>query len=149
MGQHMTANTHLFWGDVDSATALEKGDLVYLDTDDIKPAAVFTWTSDEATTRVNYVAKHIGVAATRHAANSGAVTGMPVNTDGAYFFDAEAATYEVGDRVGPAKDTGNALLTTKLKKVTADNQAVGYVLEKSGANATVIKVRIKQRLVVL
>ncbi|HTL52334.1 MAG TPA: hypothetical protein VL860_07170 [Planctomycetota bacterium] len=149
MGQHITEKTPMFYGDVDSSTALEKGDLVFLDTDDIKPAAVFTWTTDEATTRVNYVAKHIGVSGTRHAANAGATNNHLVHADGLFFFDAEAATYEVGDRVGPAKDTGNALLTTKLKKVTADNQAVGYVIEKSGANATTIKVRIKQRLVVL
>ncbi|MGH7143401.1 MAG: hypothetical protein ACREJ2_04620 [Planctomycetota bacterium] len=145
MGQQITSNTQLMFGAVDSATALEKGDLVMLDTDDIKPASSEPWVTDEATTRTNYVAHHIGVAATRHAANSGDATGFPVNTDGTFSFDAVADSYEIGDLVGPAKDSGNALLATVLKKVTSAGEAVGYVIDKSGASATSIKVRVKQR----
>jgi len=36
---------------VDSDTELEAGDLVWLDTDDVKPASAFTWTTDLATTQ--------------------------------------------------------------------------------------------------
>lgn len=149
MGQHMHGNIQVMFGDVDSATAIEKGDLVMLDTDDVKPASSEAWVTDEATTRANYVAHHLGVAGTRHAANTGATTGFPVNSDGIFYFDCEAATYEVGDLVGPAKASGNALLATKLKKVTGATEAVGYAIEKSGANATVIKVRIRQRKVAI
>ena len=39
---------------VDSGTVIEAGDLVWLDTNDAKPAKDFAWTTDLATTQGNY-----------------------------------------------------------------------------------------------
>ena len=47
---------------VDSGTTIEAGDLVFLDTDDVKPASDFPFTTDLVTTQGNFAAAFLGVA---------------------------------------------------------------------------------------
>lgn len=53
---------------VDSATVIEAGDLVWLDSDDVKPASDFTWDTNLATTQAAFAAAFVGVAHTPSAA---------------------------------------------------------------------------------
>lgn len=106
---------------VDSATEISMGDLVYLDTDDAKPAGSETWNTDLATTQSNFTNHFLGIAQADHAANSGAVLDFPVDISpmSIYEMDCDEETHEVGDLFGPVKATGNALLPAKLKKSAA------------------------------
>ena len=42
---------------VDSSTVIEIGDLLWLDTDDVKPASDLTWNTDLATTQADFASK--------------------------------------------------------------------------------------------
>jgi hypothetical protein len=64
---------------VDSTTAINAGDAVYLDTDDAKPAGSEPWVTDLPTTQANFVNHFLGIAQADHPANSGAVTDFPVD----------------------------------------------------------------------
>ena len=101
---------------VDSATVICIGDLVWLDTDDVKPASDVPWNTDEATTRADFTAKFLGVAMSASA--NGETEDVIVATIGKFKFDidaAPAADLQVGILMGPAKAAGNALLNQILK----------------------------------
>lgn len=106
-----------------------------------------TWNTDEATTRVDFVAKFAGVVAqskrtadVRPYGNSAAVA--RVSTSAVFEADLDTGTtLKVGDWVGLAKQAGNALYSQIVKKVTAENQAIGRVVE-AGTTLTRVKFRI-------
>lgn len=70
-------------------------------------------------------------------------TGMSlrVATGGVYSFPCASATFKAGDMVGPAKASGNALLSQKVVAVTVSSAAIGEVVE-AGTSVTSVKVRI-------
>src|SRR4051794_31209557 len=83
---------------VDSATVIEIGDLVYLDTDDAKPASA---QADQGTKGTNQQLIHdffAGVA--MQASRSGDTQPIRVATTGVFELDCVSATAEVGDLMG-------------------------------------------------
>lgn len=64
-----------------------------------------------------------------------------VDGSGVWEFDCASATFAVGDFVGPAKDSGNALLSNKVVAVGGEALAVGRVVE-AGTSLTRVKVDI-------
>ena len=101
---------------VDSATVIEIGDLVFLETDDARPAGQDTnadgtgdlWNTNLATTQEAFHDKFLGIAMQR--SRSGDVDPIRVATTGVFEFDAATAAYELGTLVSPDKATGNNLL---------------------------------------
>src|SRR5262245_28274259 len=74
-----------FLGAVDSATAIEIGDLVYLDTDDVKPASSQTDQLSEEANQALFAARFAGVA--MQASDAGDTQPIRVATDGIFEFD--------------------------------------------------------------
>ena len=93
---------------VDSATVIEIGDLVYLDTDDAKPASAQADQLSEADNQSLFVSKFAGVAMQR--SRSGDTTPIRVATTGVFEFDCTAATFEVGNLIGPHEATSGTEL---------------------------------------
>lgn len=123
---------------VDSATVIEIGDLVYLDTDDAKPASSL---SDGGTLTANQEALHdafVGVA--MQASASGSTADIRVATTGVFELACAAATFEVGDLVGGSENTaGNALEDQKAIAVGTENLAIGRCARREGtASASVL-----------
>ena len=85
---------------VDSATVIEIGDLLWLDTDDAKPASSFSGDDafDEFHHQQNFAGKFLGVAEQRSVA--GDTTPIRVATTGVFEFNCPSGTYELGDLVG-------------------------------------------------
>jgi len=129
---------------VDSATAINAGDAVYLDTDDAKPASSETWNTDLATTQANFVNHFLGIAQSDHAANSGAVTDFPVDISpfAVYEMDCASETHEIGDPIGMDKASGNALLPSTLEKAVAASSCFRCVRRDVSA-ATRVYVRMQ------
>lgn len=131
-----------------SAQVADVGDMIGLSSGNAVRAADQAWNTSEAQTRQDFVALFLGFSAqkkrstdTKPYGNSLAV--LRVDTNG--FFEADldtATTLVVGDLVGPAKDTGNNLLSQTVKKVTAENEAVGTVVE-AGTSLTRCKFRLR------
>ena len=109
---------------VDSATVIEIGDMVYLDTDDAKPASAQADQSTEAANQALFHNKFAGVAMQR--SRAGDTDPIRVATTGVFEFATAAATYEVGALVGADEaGSGTALEDQQVAGVAGAQYAVG------------------------
>lgn len=140
-------NTEVLLASSVPAAAINPGDLLFASVAGsvayAKPVTNMTWTTDLATTQAALVLVFLGVASgrSRIATTDARDLKVLVNMDGVYEMEATSAIYNVGQYVGPAKDTGNALLQ-KVVGVADKAHAVGIVVENTVAAATRIKVRL-------
>ena len=125
---------------VDSGTEIEAGDLVYLDTDDAKPASLFPWDTNLATTHAGFAAKFLGVAHTSSKEGETADVSVDVSPFSVYEFDVEPATFEVGAMIAP-DDLSSALVDQQLVKVTNAAQAIGRACEYKAVASSVLRVQ--------
>ncbi|MCO6045758.1 hypothetical protein NG895_17815 [Aeoliella sp. ICT_H6.2] len=126
---------------VDAATVIEIGDLVYLDTDDAKPASS---QSDSGTPAANQEALHdafVGVA--MQASSAGQVTDIRVATTGVFELDCVSTTFEVGDLVGAAENAGGtALEDQQAIAVATENLAIGRCAKREPSASSSVYVDI-------
>jgi hypothetical protein len=125
---------------VDSATVIGIGDLLWLDTDDAKPAADKAWDTNIATTQEAFHDVFLGLALEQ--SRAGDTAPISVATGGLVEFDCAAATFELGALVGPAKQTGNAIESQKVVSVATANLAIGRVAKRYASNTTKVLVEI-------
>lgn len=111
---------------VDSGTVISRGDMVWLDTDDVKPASDFTWDTNIATTQANFAAKFLGVAMESSASGETTPISVDVSSQSVWEFDCASANFVAGGPVGPAKASGNALEDQKLVTAVAAS-SIGFV----------------------
>jgi hypothetical protein len=128
---------------VDSSTVIEIGDLLWLDTDDVKPASDLTWNTDLATTQADFAAKFAGIA--MQASAEGETDEVRVATTGIFEFACDAATFEVGDKINCAKQTGNALENQKVAAVSSN--PIGKVAKREPSNSTSVLVEIRASVI--
>jgi len=121
--------THPVLLPVDSATVIEIGDLVYLDTDDAKPAGSQADAGTEAANQEAFHDKFAGVAMQR--SRSGDTAPIRVATRGVFEFDCPSATLEVGALLGASENgAGNALLNQQIESVATPNLALGRCVQR-------------------
>lgn len=130
---------------VDSATEIEAGDLLFLDTDDAKPASSETWNTDLATTAAAFNNHFLGIAQADHAAGSGASLDFPVDISpfAVYEMDCDDEAHEIGDMLTVVKATGNALLDAKLKKTTTAAVGCGRCVRRDPTSKTRVMARFQ------
>lgn len=124
---------------VDSETVIEIGDMLFLDTDDVKPASSIAAGSSLALTQEAFHDKFAGIAAQQ--SRSGDTDDIRVDTKGVHEFPCESATFEVGDLIGPAVGSGFAIVDQKVVKVATANLAIGRCA-KRGTSVTKVMVKI-------
>jgi hypothetical protein len=108
---------------VESATVVEIGDIVYVASDKVHPAAEL---ADLATLALSQESLHdalAGVAMQR--SRAGDTTPIRVATTGVFEFDCASATFDVGELVGAAAATGTNLENQKVVAVATSNLAIG------------------------
>lgn len=125
---------------VDSNTVIEAGDLVWLDTDDAKPATDFTWTTDLATTQGAFAAAFLGVAHQSSAAGETDDISVDVSPLSVYEFDVESGTFELGDLIGPSH-ASDGLLSQTLASVGSAAVAIARAAEYKAAASTTLRVQ--------
>lgn len=128
---------------VDSATVIAKGDLVYLDTDDVKP---FTSLGDSGSKAQNQqAAKKVFAGIAGRASANGETAPIPVYSSGVYEFDCASGTWEVGTLVGPI-GTGAAsavgVSASSVESVASMDLAIGRVYKRVTVAATRVEVEI-------
>ncbi|WP_437227457.1 hypothetical protein SH661x_000359 [Planctomicrobium sp. SH661] len=133
-----SGQVHLRKVRVDSETVIEAGDLVWLDTDDAKPASSFTWTTNLATTQGNFAAKFLGVAHQPSAAGETAAISVDVSPDSVYEFDVASATYELGTPLGP--DEGSSSLQNKQLETCIATSAIARASEFTTSSSSTLRV---------
>jgi hypothetical protein len=135
---------------VATASAIEVGDILGYTSGNVYLASAETWDTNLATTQTAFATKFLGLSGQKKLAGESRVHGnstdniIRVDCSGVFEFDASSATYVIGDFVGPAKDTGNALLPGTLAKVSGVALAVGRVIENT--TGTKIKVQLLSTL---
>jgi hypothetical protein len=161
--QYLYGETNPVMVTVASAQVVTKGDIVGMDASlsgaggatTINRAEDETWASTLAATQDNFAKYFLGIAAQSKRStdtvpygnsNQGLVAAIEVNTTGVYEGPCASATFEIGDLLGPAKASGNALLSQKLVKVTSEAEAIGRVVER-GTSITSVKFQIISTLV--
>ena len=125
---------------VDSGTVIEAGDLVFLDTDDVKPASSFTWDTDLATTQGNFAASFLGVAHKQSADGDTDPITVDISPHAVYEFDANSATYEVGDILG-CDENSSTLMDQQLEAVGSAALGIARAAEYKAAAASKLRVR--------
>jgi hypothetical protein len=114
---------------VDSATVIEIGDLVYLETDDVRPASAQADQLTEAANQELFHDKFLGVAMQRSPA--GDVRPIRVATTGVFEFACLSATFEIGALAGSDEAaSGTALENQVVATVATPNLAVGRVVRR-------------------
>jgi len=127
---------------VDAATVIEIGDLVYLDTDDAKPAGALADQESETANQQLFADKFLGVAMQR--SRSGESEPIRVATTGVFEFDCPSGAFELGDLVGSDENAaGDALLSQQVAKVAAAKYAVGRVARRETAAASNVLVDVR------
>ena len=119
---------------VDSGTVIEAGDLVFLDTDDVKPASDFAWDTDLATTQAQFAAVFLGVAHQQSADGDTDDISVDLSPLSVYEFDADSATYEVGDALGPDENS-STLMNHQLEAAAASASIARAAEYKASAQA--------------
>jgi hypothetical protein len=126
---------------VDSATVIEIGDMVYLDTDDAKPASSQADQGSELSNQQLFHDLFAGVA--MQASRAGDTQPIRVATTGVFEFDVLSTTLEVGDMLGSDENVaGVALLNQTVAKVANANAAVGRCAKRLNPAGTRVLVDI-------
>jgi Uncharacterized conserved protein (DUF2190) len=128
---------------VATGVSIEIGDLVAQDSSgNVTPASLTTWTTDLPTTQGAFHASFLGVAMQRSAGSDNG--SIRVATTGVFEMQCAAATFELGDLVAPAKDTGNALQTQSIAAVGTGNEskAIGRIAGRVNPAGTIALVSI-------
>jgi len=127
---------------VDSTTVIGIGDIVWQDTDDAKPASDATYYANLWQTQADFHGNFLGVAMQR--SRSGDTANIRVATKGVFEFDCAAATFELGDLVGPDDNAGGTALTNQQVILTGHaGCAIGHVAKRYSSNTTNVLVSIK------
>jgi hypothetical protein len=120
---------------VDSATVVEIGDLLYMDTDDAKPASAQADQASETNNQVLFASRFIGVALQK--SRAGDTTPIRVATTGVFEFDAVSNTFEIGDLIGTHEDTnGTQLKNQEVAKVNSTDLAIGRCVKRAATSVT-------------
>jgi len=114
---------------VEAATIIEIGDLVYLDTDNAKPASALADQGTEGANQQSFQDAFLGVAMQCSSADE--ANSIRVATSGVFEFACDTATFEVGDLLGPVEDAGGtALEDQKLGSVGSVGTALGRCVKR-------------------
>lgn len=151
VSQYQFGGTNPTIAPVLTAQAVAVGDLCGLSSGNVVRASDETWNTDLATTQTAFVTKFLGVSGQQKDANLARVFGnasdnlIRIDAGGIFEFDCASANFAIGDLVGCAKQTGNALENQKVVAVGSEALAIGRVTE-AGTSITRVKVQILSKL---
>jgi len=118
------------------AQTVSIGDLVGLVSNTIEKASDITWNATTAGTQEDFHDAFLGVSEQASAATDS--DAIRVASGGVYEFPCASASFEVGELVGPAKASGNALEDQKVVKVAEEKLAIGRVVLQTSSETTVL-----------
>ena len=130
---------------VDSDVVVEIGDLLYLATDDVRPAAALASQGTLAATQEAFHDNFVGVA--MQCSPSGSSAPIRVATTGVFEFECASATFDVGDLIG-GNDAGVGELDAQIvDEVATPNLAVGRCVKRVSPAGTKVLVDVVSTVV--
>jgi len=146
MSRYLYGETNPVSAGIQTADAINVGDLVSYGMGNVYKASEATWTTDLATTQTNFAAAFLGVSGQKKLAGESRVHGnstdniIRIDCSGVYEFSCVNASYEIGQWIGAAKDSGNALLNDTVAAVSTSAKAIGICVEAT--TGTKIKIQL-------
>lgn len=132
---------------VDSGTVIEIGDVVWLDTDDAKPASDQADQGSETDNQTLLSSNFLGVAMQR--SRSGDTDPVRVATTGVFEFDCPSGTFELGDLIGVDENSGGTLLLNQQVDSVADSAyAVARVAKREPSATTSVLIDIRSTIMI-
>lgn len=128
---------------VDSSVVIEIGDLIFMETDDARPASSLADQGLLADNQTAFAAKFLGVAMQR--SRDGDVDPIRIATTGVFEYDCASATFELGDLVGPAGDDAS-LEDQEMVAVATKALAVGRVARRAATAGTSVLVDVRSTI---
>lgn len=128
---------------VDSTTVIEAGDMVYLDTDDVKPATSFTFTTNVATTQANFAAVFVGIANAQSRNGDTDDIAVDISNLSVYEMACASATAEIGDDYAPdttGATSSDTLMDQTLEQPAAATSAIARCVKRKVVASTVVEV---------
>jgi hypothetical protein len=126
---------------VDATTVIEIGDLVYLETDDARPASAQADQLTEIANQELFHDKFAGVA--MQASRNGDTQPIRVATAGVFEFDCLSTAFEVGKLIGADENAAGTLLERQVvAPVATSNLAVGRCAKRVSPAATRVLVDV-------
>lgn len=125
-GFHANTDGYIYYvvGNVDANIPINSGDILYLDTDDIKPAS---YLADQGTKLSNQQLLHdvfLGIAL--DTSPSGSVRTLRFAPNGVFLFNYSGVDLQIGDLISNnEQNNGTALSNQQVTKVTNANAAIG------------------------
>lgn len=131
---------------VQVGVVIEIGDLLYLDSGFVKPAAS---QSDQGTLAGNQEAFHDNFVGVAMQCSPGTVAAsIRVATSGVFEFVCLAASFEIGELIGIAEDgTGTQLESQQVASVATENLAVGRCVKQAPSGSQQVLVDIVSTVV--
>ena len=131
----------------DGSIAVNLYDLLYHDTNDVKPASSQADAGSEAANQAAFAPLFAGLAGMARLSTDGAVTSFPAITDAIVDIDCASATFEVGDKITVVEQgSGTALENAKVTKTTDETLAIGYVVKRYASATTRVRARLISRV---
>lgn len=130
-----------------ASLGIDIGDLMYLATDDARPASSQADAGSEALNQQVFANNFIGVAVSARDSTDTAAGVVRVQCDGLYEFTCTSSTFEIGDLVGADEAAnGTELEDQSVKKVTDASTAIGVVVQRYSAATTKVWCRLINRV---
>lgn len=137
--------THPVLAAVNENVSVEIGDLLYQEVDDARPAAAQSDAGTEHANQAAFHAKFLGVAMQQSL--SGETKPIRVASRGVFEFPCTSATFELGDLVGVVEqESGTALESQKVMKVSQPGRAIGRVVRREPSAASSVLVAIESTI---
>lgn len=124
---------------VDSSTVIELSDLLYLDTDDVKPASSITWASDAAA-QAAFADVFLGVACDASASGETDPINVDISTTSVYEFTCVATTWEIGNTFAVDGNGSDALIDQTLEKVATATRCIARAVNRATSSTTKVLV---------
>ena len=130
---------------VDSGTVIEIGDVVWLDTDNAKPASDQADQGSETDNQTLLSSNFLGVAMQR--SRSGDTDPVRVATTGVFEFDCPSGTFELGDLISVDENSGGTFLLNQQVDSVADSAyAVARVAKREPSATTSVLIDIRSTI---
>jgi hypothetical protein len=127
---------------VDSASVIEIGDLLWLDSDDAKPASAQADQGTETDNQTMLTAAFLGVAMQR--SRSGDTDPVRVATTGVFEFDCPSGTFELGDFIGLDENSGGTLLMDQqVDDVASASYAIARIARREPVATTSVLIDVR------
>ena len=130
-----------------ASIARSPGDLLYYDSSShsAKPFSSLAALGSEALDQAAVAPNFLGVSNAQHLSTDANADDARIIDDQVWLFPCVSSTFEIGDFVGPTRNSGAALVDQVVAKVTNPFLAIGQVQERYASAVTNVKVRLRKR----